>query len=877
MVHSKNLAASRNLAPGAGMNAERWQQVKLALDSVLALQSAQRPPYLEKLSFTDPELHREVESLLRSHAQAESSFLRDPAMAVLPGFETPRMARTGRRIGAYDILEEIGHGGMGEVYRAVRADGEFDREVAVKLVRSGFDSQFILERFRHERQILASLDHPNIARLLDGGTTDDGLPYLVMELVEGTPIDAHCEIHSLSIIQRLELFVPVCAAVHYAHQHLVIHRDLKPSNILVSPEGVPKLLDFGIAKILTPTGGLETTLMHALTPEYASPEQIRGQAVSTASDVYSLGVVLYQLLTGQTPYRGSAASAPDLGRAICEVEPARPSTAVGKPVGKSGKQPDSFAQAGEGSVLRLQRRLRGDLDNIVLRAMRKEPERRYASAEQFAEDVRRHLQGLPVSARQDSWSYRTGKFIRRHTAIVAATVIVILTLAVGMAVTLREKRIAERRFNDVRKLANSLIFEIDNSIADIPGSTAARKLLVGRALEYLDNLSREAKGDKSLQTELATAYERVGDVLGYPYAPNLGDSAGALASYRKALRIREALVASSPNEVKLQRQLAGSDFRIANALEFTGDLHGALDALRKTLPITEKLAAGKTDPELTDLFAGSHYFIAVLLSKTGDPSGALENYRQAAAIRQPVLQINPSNINLRAHLAGDYSGMAASLRALGDPVQAIAMQTQSIEILRELVHREPNSVSLREYLGEAVNKLSSFQRAQGKFADSLTTEREAKQIFRSLLAADSNNSLAKANVGFADNGIADALVQSGQPAAAIEVLQESVATFRAMSPETASNRYVRTGFASANYLMGNVYAALAASRRLSRAQASAEWREARSWYQKSLAMWVVKEKRGELESDERSEQQQVLTQITRCDAELHEPAQQGQH
>jgi serine/threonine protein kinase len=785
----------------------------------------------------------------------------------VPVFETPRTARTGRRIGAYDILVEIGHGGMGEVYRAVRADGEFDREVAVKLVRSGFDSQFILERFRQERQILAGLDHPNIARLLDGGTTDDGIPYLVMALVDGMPIDRYCESHELSIARRVELFIPVCAAVHYAHQHLVIHRDLKPSNILVTPDGVPKLLDFGIAKILSPAGGLETTLMHALTPEYASPEQLRGQPVSTASDVYSLGVVLYQLLSGQGPYAAYATSAPDLARAICEQEPKRPSSAVVKPDGKSSPK---STKALESSIHKLQRRLRGDLDNIVLKAMRKEPERRYASTEQFAEDIRRHLEGLPVNARQDSWSYRTGKFIRRHTAIVAATVVVILTLAVGMAVTLREKRIAERRFNDVRKLANSLIFEIDNSIADIPGSTAARKLLVGRALEYLDNLSREAKGDKSLQTELATAYEKVGDVLGYPYAPNLGDSAGALASYQKALRIREALAASSPNDEKLQRQLAGSDFRIANAMESTGDLHGALDALRKTLPITEKLAAGKSDPELTDHFAGSHYFIAVLLSKTGDPAGALENYHQAAAIRQPALQSNPSNINLRAHLAADYSGMAACMQSLGDPARAIAMQTQAVEILRELVHNEPNSVSLREYLGEAVNKLGGFQRGQGKFADSFATEREAKQIFKSLLAADSNNSLAKANLAFADNGIADDLVQSGQPAAAIEVVQEALATFQALSPETASNRYVRSGFASANYLMGNVYAALATRRPLSHSQVSAEWWEARAWYRKSLAMWVDKEKRGELESDERSEQQQVLTQITRCDAELHE-------
>jgi non-specific serine/threonine protein kinase/serine/threonine-protein kinase len=854
------------------MNPERWQQVKQVLDRVLGMPSPQRLPFLAQLSTSDPELHREVETLLRSHEQVESSFLRDPALAVLPEFEAPHHARTGRRIGAYNVLEEIGRGGMGEVYRAVRADGEFDRQVAVKLVRSGFDSQFILERFRHERQILAGLDHPNIARLLDGATTDDGIPYLVMELVEGTPIDAHCTMRALSIPQRLELFLPVCAAVHYAHQHLVIHRDLKPGNILVTPDGVPKLLDFGIAKIVSPTGGLETTMMHALTPEYASPEQLRGQPVSTASDVYSLGVVLYQLLAGQTPFSAYTASAPDLARAICELEPARPSS-VAAPAGGGGKS--SSDRTADSSLQKWQRHLRGDLDNIVLKAMRKEPERRYASAEQLAADLRWHLQGLPVSARQDSWTYRTEKFIRRHTAIVAATVIVILTLAIGMALTLREKRIAERRFNDVRKLANSLIFEIDNAIADIPGSTAARKLLVGRALEYLDNLSQQARGDKSLQTELATAYERVGDVLGYPYAPNLGDSAGALASYRKALRIRESLAASSPNDIKLRRQLAGNYFRIAHALEFTGDLHGALEALRKTLPITEKLAAGKTDPELTDLFAGSHYFIAVLLSKTGDPAGALENYRQAAARRQPVLQINPSNINLRAHLAADYSGMAASLRSLGDPVQAIAMQTRSIEILRELSSSEPNSVSVREYLGEAINKLGGLQRDQGKFADSLTTEREAQQIFRSLLAADSNNSLAKANVAFADNGIADALVQSGQPAAALPILQESLDTFRAMSPDTSSNRYVRTGYAAANSSMGNAYASLAG--RLSRAQAAAKWREARAWYEKSLALWTDKEKRNELESDERDERQQVLTQIARCDAELKQSESRAQH
>jgi serine/threonine protein kinase len=259
------------------MKPEQWQQVKEVLDDALRLDATQRSCYLDKVFAVDPELRPDVESLLRSHVLAQSSFLRDPAVAVLPDLVPLPGTRIGRRVGAYHILEEIGHGGMGEVYRAARVDGEFDHQVAVKLVRGGFDSKFILERFRHERQILAGLDHPNIARLLDGGTTEDGIPYLVMELVDGIPIDQLWDAQALSIAKRLELFQAVCAAVQYAHQRLVVHRDLKPSNILVTREGIPKLLDFGIAKIVSPSSGPEVTLLNPLTPEYASPEQVRGE------------------------------------------------------------------------------------------------------------------------------------------------------------------------------------------------------------------------------------------------------------------------------------------------------------------------------------------------------------------------------------------------------------------------------------------------------------------------------------------------------------------------------------------------------------------------------------------------------------------------
>jgi len=308
------------------MKSERWQQVRAILDAAIALPRPERTAYLDKHCTDDLDLRREVESLLGSHDEAGSVFLNTPA-ADLTG--APAMpTRIGRRIGVYQIVCEIGHGGMGEVYRAVRADGQYQKEVAVKLVRGGFDTAAVLERFRHERQILASLDHPNIARLYDGGTTEDGLPYLVMELIEGTPIDEYCEKHDLSINERLKLFTQVCAAVQYAHQRLVIHRDIKPSNILVTADGIPKLLDFGIAKILDPAASVETTLVRPMTPEYASPEQVRGEPITTATDVYSLGVVLYRLLTGKSPYPETTRTPLELARVICEVEPARPSSAL---------------------------------------------------------------------------------------------------------------------------------------------------------------------------------------------------------------------------------------------------------------------------------------------------------------------------------------------------------------------------------------------------------------------------------------------------------------------------------------------------------------------------------------------------------------------
>jgi len=529
----------------------------------------------------------------------------------------------------------------------------------------------------------------------------------------------------------------------------------------------------------------------------------------------------------------------------------------------------------DGPSLKLKRLLKGDLDNIVLKSLRKEPERRYASVEQLAEDIRRHLQGLPVSAAPDSFSYRAGKFISRNKLGVVATALILLAVCTGVVATVYEARIAaanehraQQRFNDVRKLANSLMFEIHDSIRDLPGSTPARRLLVTRALEYLDGLSQQSQGDTSLQKELAAAYERVGDVLGYPYAANLGDQPGALQSYRKALTIREALAVASPNNVQLQSDLAVNYFRITHVLEASGDFKGALGAMRKALSITQRLAAVENTSVRADQLAGSYYFIAGLLVQTGDPDGALENYQRGASIRQSGLERDPGYLSLRTHLAADYAGVASLLAKKGDLGHATQTQEKAIAILEDASKANPNSAGLREFLGEAISRIATFRKNQGNTAAALESFSKAHLIFRDLMAADSKNILAKTNFAFTDNGIALSLVELGKPASAIGVFREAIATFEEMSPRSSSNHYLRSGLADSYSKLGEAYSALAVDENIPTRQRQEYWRQGRSTCEKSLALWQLKQKLGELESGEHREAQQVAQCIAKCDSQL---------
>ena len=429
------------------MTPEEWQCVRQILESALELDCAHRAAYLER-ACADLSLRREVESLIAVHEQAGTDFLSSGPVPAFVVEDEPRFRLLpGKRIGPYEILEEIALGGMGAVYRAIRADGQYKQQVALKIVRADLGIELTATRFRNERQILASLDHSNIAKILDGGTTAEGLPYFVMEIIDGLPITDYCDKHKLSINPRLNIFRAVCSAVHYAHQHLVIHRDIKPGNILVTVEGVPKLLDFGLARILESGDNAHQpeqtiSLLRLLTPEYASPEQFKGEPITTASDIYSLGVVLYELLTGRTPYNVPTHTPHEVSRAVCESEPEKPSTAVRRMQspgdGKRKRIDDSTLNAArEGSHEKLSKRLIGDLDNIILMALRKEPQRRYASVEQFAQDIRRHLEHLPVIARKDTAAYRASKFITRHKAGVAAGVLVGISAFAGLIAWVR--------------------------------------------------------------------------------------------------------------------------------------------------------------------------------------------------------------------------------------------------------------------------------------------------------------------------------------------------------------------------------------------------------------------------------------------------------
>ena len=903
------------------MTPERWKQIEAIFEQALELKANERAAFVQKSCTGDEELRREVESLLESHASA-GGFIDDRSLFIseVDLNDDDGIVPPGQLIGPYRITREIGRGGMGTVYLAERADQQYEKQVAIKLIKRGMDTDSVLRHFRNERQILASFDHPNIARLFDGGTTKDGLPYFVMEYVEGIAIDRYCDEERLSINERLKLFLQVCAAVSYAHRHTVIHRDIKPSNVLVTSDGVPKLLDFGIAKILQSGDGAEgfvtATGIRPMTPEYASPEQVRGESVTTANDVYSLGVVLYELLTGTSPYRLTTHGPREIERAISEQAPAKPSTVPADDNRKSVRAGLAFAN---------RKSLKGDLDNILLMALRKEPARRYQLVENFADDIRRHLDSRPVLARRDTLTYRGRKFVQRNRVTTAAACIILVSLVAGLIATAWQahratvqKARAERRFNDVRQLAHSVLFDYHDAIKGLPGATAVRERLVKDALTYLDRLTSEASGDHALQRELAAAYERVGDVRGEIYSASLGDMAGALDSYQKALRIREALVAADPRDGNNYRDLAESYTKIGSQLQDTANASRGLEYLRKACALYRQLASEHAaSPEIIDWLARAHNELGVALLGWGDPAGALENHNEALRIRKDLLARDPQNELHRRHLAITYWDIGQALLLRGDINAALEANGIAMQLSAALLAENPTSSRDRRRLAISYQTDGDCRALTGDTAGALDSFRKKLQLDEQSLTADPVDAQAHGDIGFSCARIGELLEVKGDYAEALFYERKALELYQKLSADSPQDVHARyrtavvgataakleawladreqalggcatvlkvlkelpedqannlySGLRGQAYLhVGAAQAALAAAKELTATQQHEYWRAARDLYRRSLDIWQDMQKRGSLTVELSTKLQEARRGLDKCDAVLAE-------
>jgi tetratricopeptide (TPR) repeat protein/predicted Ser/Thr protein kinase len=712
------------------MPPENLQRVEAVFNEALALPEGDRASLIELRCAGDIALMAEVSSLLRACVEEEKAAA--ARLQALPA--VGRCVEERKRVGAYEIDRLIGRGGMGAVYVAHRADGNFEQQVAVKLIDLPLATDLFRERFRLERQILAGLNHPWIARLLDGGVTAEGEPFLVMEYVDGLTIHRFCEERNLPLSDRLRLFKNVCEAVQFAHQNLVVHRDLKPDNILVVGDGTPRLLDFGTAKLLSPSAaGPDSELtrqgFQSFTPQYASPEQVLGLPISTASDTYSLGVLLYLLITGTLPYELKEFTTAEMVRVICEEAPRRPALA-GSPA----------------------RHLDPDLEAIVLKALRKEPNERYLTAAQLAADVHAFLDGRTVSARRGTFTYRAGKFARRHRIALLAAAVMAVTVLAGVGGVLWQSRVAnlerrkaEARAVDLRELSNSLLSELDEAIKDLPGSTGAQRLLVTRVLEHLDRASKDAAGDRQTQLDLVNAYTRLGNIQGNPYDQNLGDRAGALASLDKAVAIATSLTHSRPADRDSLRALASvlqSRSEVLWGMEKTPE---AVAAMRNAVAVFDQIIAGRDTTPLMICEAASAYgTLADELGQPGTPSmgdlaGALDVYRKVIALHEKALSLDPAFLRARRGLMINELKVG-NVEIETDPAQALKDYDLAQERFEALPESKQNTLPALRMRANVLRKRATALRELTRFAEAAPLFNQALDIQRKIAGQDPKDS-----------------------------------------------------------------------------------------------------------------------------------------
>jgi len=686
-----------------------WAELRPLLEELLAAPEEERTAVLERITRGDGTLRAELETYLALEDDAAQAF--DEPLRVLPD-----------RIGRYRILHEIGRGGMGVVYLGER-DADFVQQAAIKVIKRGMDTDEIIDRFRRERQILANLQHPYIARLLDGGATADGQPYLAMEYIDGEPLAAYLERVDPPLGERLRLFQKIASAVEFAHRNLVVHRDLKPGNIFVLPNGDPKLLDFGIAKVLTAEGAADATVIRAFTPAYASPEQIAGAVVTSASDIYSLGLILREML----PADG---------------------------VSRSRRQ---------------------ELDAIVSQATQDNPKRRYASVEQLSDDIERFLDKRPLRARKPTLTYRLGKFAVRRRVPLAAGALVAASLAIGGVATWWQARLAERRFELARGMADAAMTDIYSAIEELPGATAARKLILDRSLHYLEALEPESSGREELRRDLAAGYKRVGEALYSPGRSSLGDVQGARRSFEKAGSLYESLVRAHPNDSALRRQFAVVRVETAVALRSLKQSRTSRAYMDEGIAILEQEAQRQPDNRqaLADVAFGYNYqldtfveredwaglvnldrkllaiwvklgdvrnialgykHLGAALIKTGRNEDALENYRRACAIEENDVQTHPQNARAKLDLASGYSDIGYIYSHQGRLQDAEAATRKSMALRQAVVSADPNDHYAAERLAVSHSKLGEILRSEGKLQEAAAEFQAAVDTIRPLVA-----------------------------------------------------------------------------------------------------------------------------------------------
>lgn len=762
----------------------RWQRVSPYLDQALTLRGEQRAMWIAGLRQQDSTLADDLEELLEKQSKlVRGEFLEEPPVAF-----PDRELCAGLAVGAYTLTVPIGHGGMSTVWLAERSDGRFQRQVAVKFLSIALYGRGE-ERFRREGRILARLTHANIAQLIDAGVSSSGEPYLVLEYIEGQHIDEYCDQHKLDIERRVRLFLDVIAAVAHAHANLVVHRDLKPSNVLVTKEGQVKLLDFGIAKLLEADDpGLTRDGGGALTPQYAAPEQLQGEPVTTATDVYALGVLLFKLLSGQHPAGRSTHSYSDLVKAIVDEEPATlsKSLALRETCSEAATRRSTTPE-------KLRHSLEGDLETIVAKALKKYPQERYLSVTAFGDDLRRYLNHQPVTARPDTISYRTAKFVRRNRISFSLAVLGLTGIVAASCTAIYQARASQRRFQDVRKLAHTFIFDLHDEVAGLEGSTRAREMMVQTGLTYLDNLERNAGGDLELQREIAAGYMKMGDAQGYPTKPNLGRISDALASYRKAGDMYQHIAAKNPAYLP---DLAGYYLSFAGLVRFTDDRKQARALSQSAIETFDRLRTGQSLPADLQLpYTRAWCTEGDLDEDTGRYTQAWKEFSRCAELARARLN-QTGDRQAMSWLSQADERLGTAARELGLFQQALKALDEDDDLLHQLITADPLNPGLHRreallyhyrseiYYGDVYPSLGDPTRA-------LQSERHYLAAAEAMVRSDPSNTSALFSRAVAMYWVSFYL-REVDAQAALRMAQASVRAFDEMAGSGAAGYLIRS-------------------------------------------------------------------------------------